>query len=93
MTAELWPRLVRLLAQLEDRAAYVTLAELQARWSATPAEDERALHAEIERAVREQRVFVDHRLQLDPHTGALRRVRLVRLNRRHPAVRTWLQEP
>lgn len=85
-----WPRLVRLLARLEDEAPYVTLPALSERWAAMYPAEADWLPATIERAVAEQRLFVDRRLRLDPQTGAPQHVRLVRLNRRHAAVQAWL---
>jgi hypothetical protein len=85
-----WPHLVQLLARLEDEAPYVTLPALSARWAELYPDAVDWLPAAIAEAVAEQRLFVDRRQQLDPQTGALRRVPLVRLNRRHPAVRAWL---
>ncbi|MBX5492946.1 MAG: hypothetical protein IRZ14_17490 [Chloroflexi bacterium] len=87
-----WARLVRLLAQLEDRLPFVTVATVQAHWSAEARGDAHELLTEIDRAVQEQRLFVDRRRELDPDSGEVRPVRLIRLNRRHPAVQAHLAE-
>lgn len=81
-------RLVRLLARLEDELPYVTEDELYARW--TPPEEVPVCRALVAAAIADRRLFTDRRERYDAATGGYLPVRLVRLNRRHPAVAALL---
>ncbi|HWP27999.1 MAG TPA: hypothetical protein VFB73_14335 [Chloroflexota bacterium] len=90
MTPDPFAALVALLARLEDELPYVTIEELCAHWQ--PPEDAAACRALVEACIADRRLFTDRRERLDPETGAVVPVRLVRLNRRHPAVAALLRE-
>ena len=77
-------RLVQLLARLEDARPYVTVDDLCARW--TPRDDTPTCRELVRDAIADRRLFTDQRQRVDPASGAIEPVRLVRLNRRHPAV-------
>jgi hypothetical protein len=79
-----FPRLVALLARLEDELPYVTVDELCARWE--PGAEAEACRALISQAIGDRRLFTDRRQRYDEATGTLHPVRLVRLNRRHPDI-------
>ncbi|HLH21440.1 MAG TPA: hypothetical protein VK066_02900 [Chloroflexota bacterium] len=77
-------KLVLLLAALEDAQPYVTVDDLCARWE--PAADADACRALVAQAIGDHRLFTDRRQRFDEATAAFHPVRLIRLNRRHPAV-------
>ena len=79
-----FPRLVALLARLEDELPYVTVDELCARWE--PLTEVDACRALVTEAIADRRLFTDRRQRYDEATGAFHPVRLVRLNRRHPEI-------
>ena len=89
-TPDAFAALVRLLARLEDERPYVTLDDLRAP-GALPL-DASARDALIDACLADRRLFTDARQRLDPRTGALQPVRLVRLNRRHPVVAALLDD-
>jgi hypothetical protein len=79
-----FPRLVALLARLEDELPYVTVDELCTRWE--PAAEADACRALVTEAIADRRLFTDRRQRYDEATGTFQPVRLVRLNRRHPDI-------
>ena len=94
-----WQALVRRLESLEETLPYVTVDQLcdprcdphrTVDEHGDPRHAEPALTpptvAEVEGAIADGRLFTDRRQQLAAATGAVTAVRLVRLNRRHPAV-------
>ena len=90
-----WAALVRRLESLEEMLPYVTVDQLCAPHrpvdpQGDPHSADLARYAptvsEVEAAIADGRLFTDRRQRLDPATGAVTAVRLVRLNRRHPAV-------
>jgi len=85
-----FPALVVLLARLEDERPYVTDDDLCSPGALPLAED--ACRALVAAAIADRRLFTDLRERLDPATGATSPVRLVRLNRRHPAVLAHLPD-
>jgi hypothetical protein len=82
--ADQFARLVALLARLEDELPYVTVDDLCDRWE--PPVEAAACRELVTQAMADRRLFTDRRERLDVATGAFHPVRLVRLNRRHPAV-------
>ena len=82
--AELFPRLVALLARLEDELPYVTVDDLCER--AAPTVELTACQDLVAEGIAGGQLFTDARQRLDAESGAVQLVRLVRLNRRHPAV-------
>jgi hypothetical protein len=82
--ADTFRRLVALLERLEDELPYVTVDDLCERWQ--PASEADACRALVAAAIADRRLFTDRRERFDPATGTFHPVRLVRLNRRHPAV-------
>ncbi len=76
--------LVALLLRLEDERPYVTVDDV---WQAGALPlDEAECRALLDAALADRRLFTDLRQRLDPASGATHPVRLIRLNRRHPAV-------
>ena len=88
--AQDFPRLVALLARLEDELPYVTVDALCGQW--TPTEDASSCANLVAESIADQRFFTDRRQHVDASMGATRPVRLVRLNRRHPAVAPLLDD-
>ena len=88
--ADAFPRLVTLLARLEDELPYVTVDDLCQRWP--PDQDPAACQELVAQSIADRRLFTDLRQRVNPTTGAVQPVRLVRLNRRHAAVAALLDD-
>jgi hypothetical protein len=90
MEPEVPTSLLLTLALLEDELPYVSVEALCSRWATSPGEDGSASRAvcgeAITRAIDDRLLFTDLRQRMDPNTGRSESLRLVRLNRRHPAV-------
>jgi hypothetical protein len=82
--------LVGLLARLEDERPYVTVDDV-CQPGSLPLDAERA-QALVAACIADRRLFTDARQRLDLATGATEPVRLIRLNRRHPAVAAHLPD-
>lgn len=81
-------QLVTLLEQLEDELPYVTVDDVCARWE--PAAEAPACQALVTECIADRRLFTDLRHRLDPDSISYHPVRLIRLNRRHPAIAALL---
>ena len=83
--ADAFAALVGLLARLEDERPYVTVDDVCQPGGGLPLDvaDAQAL---VAACIADRRLFTDARERFDLATGETRPVRLIRLNRRHPAV-------
>lgn len=86
--SEAFTDLVRLLEGLEDDLPYVTVDDVCERWH--PPTEATACRELVTECIADRRLFTDLRQRYDPATGGYQPVRLVRLNRRHPAVAALL---
>jgi hypothetical protein len=82
--AEAFAALVGLLARLEDERPYVTVDDV-CESGGLPL-DVAGAQALVAACIADRRLFTDAREAFDVASGATRPVRLIRLNRRHPAV-------
>jgi hypothetical protein len=88
--AEAFAALVVLLARLEDERPYVTVDDV-----CQPGElplDVAGAQALVAACIADRRLFTDARERFDLASGTTRPVRLIRLNRRHPAVLAHLPD-
>jgi hypothetical protein len=96
MKPELLASLVVTLARLEDELPYISVEEFCSHWLVARGDDRGSSRVAcvetINRAIEDRLLFTDLRQRLDPSTGKRDRVRLVRLNRRHPAILTLLED-
>ena len=88
--ADAFAALVALLARLEDELPYVTVDDACAQGAAL--RPEVAWPELIAACIADQRLFTDARQRIDPVSGAIQPVRLVRLNRRHPQIAGLLED-
>jgi hypothetical protein len=88
--AEAFAALVGLLARLEDERPYVTVDDV-CQPGFLPL-DVAGAQALIAACIADRRLFTDARERFDLATGTTRPVRLIRLNRRHPAVLAYLPD-
>ena len=99
--------LVALLARLEDELPYVTVDDVCDRWPPSQDVGTAAGAAEgagggvdsdqtcrelVAQSIADRRLFTDLRQRLDPATGALQPVRLIRFNRRDPQSAALLED-
>ena len=82
------PSLVALLERLEEELPYVTVKDVCARWA--PRAEMAACEELISACITDRRLFTDLRQRLDPDSTTYQPVRLIRLNRRHPAISALL---
>jgi hypothetical protein len=90
--------LVVLLSQLEESLPFVTVDELCLHWlphgapgsKGPPSAEE--CRAVVARGIQQRWLFTDLRQFVDAETATRRSVRLIRLNRRHPAVSVLLPD-